>query len=99
MDFLVGAGHTMEIPFIFNNFQLDEESVMRFAWSEENRPAREELSHAMMTYWANFARTGDPNAPHADLPVWHAWPNESGVPKRMILDTGQFGFSASKKDP
>ena len=31
MDFLIGAGHSMEIPFIFGNFQLDKDSVMRFA--------------------------------------------------------------------
>jgi para-nitrobenzyl esterase len=86
MDFLVGAGHGMEVPFIFGNFQQDKDSVMRFAWSEENRLARERLSHAMMTYWANFAKTGDPNTPHADLPVWHAWSNEPGGPRRMILD-------------
>jgi len=94
MDFLIGAGHSMEIPFIFGNFQLDKDSVMRFAWSEENRPAREGLSHAMMTYWANFAKTGDPNTPHTDLPMWHAWSNEPGAPKRMILDTGDLSMSA-----
>jgi para-nitrobenzyl esterase len=88
MDFLIGAGHAMEIPFIFGNFQLDENSVMRFSWSEENRPGREELSHAMMTYWANFARTGDPNTPDTGLPLWHAWSDEPGAPKRMLLDTG-----------
>ena len=97
MDFLIGAGHSMEIPFIFHNFQLDQDSVMRFAWSEENRPAREDLSRAMMTYWANFAKTGDPNTPQTDLPMWHTWSNESGEPMRMVLDTGQFEFSSSKE--
>ena len=87
MDFLIGAGHSMEIPFIFGNFQLDQDSVMRFSWSEENRPGREALSRAMMTYWGNFARTGDPNTPDTGLPFWHAWSYEPGVPRRMMLDT------------
>ena len=93
MDFLIGAGHGMEIPFLFGNFQQDEKSVMKFAWSDENRPAREGLSHAMMDYWANFARTGDPNTADAGLPLWHAWSNEPGTPKRMIFDTGGLTMS------
>ena len=93
MDFLIGAGHSMEIPFIFGNFQQDENSVMRFAWSDENRPAREGLSHAMMTYWANFARTGDPNSRTRIFLLWHAWSNEPGTPKRMMLDTGDLSMS------
>jgi carboxylesterase type B len=48
-----------------------------------------QLSRAMMTYWANFARTGDPNTVDTALPLWHAWSNEPGAPKRMILDTDE----------
>lgn len=84
MDFVIGASHAMEIPFVFANFQKDEDSALRFAWTDTNRPGREELSRIMMSYWANFARTGDPNAP--GLPEWPQWSNKSRK-RRIILDT------------
>jgi para-nitrobenzyl esterase len=84
MDFVIGAAHAMEIPFVFGNFQKDEDSALRFAWTETNRPGREELSRTMMGYWANFARTGDPNGP--GLPEWPRWKTHS-LNRRIILDT------------
>ncbi len=78
MDFVVGSAHALEMPFIFGNFQTDEDSVLRFAWSEANGQGREELSKRMMSYWANFARTGNPNGP--GLPEWKQ------APRRMVFD-------------
>ncbi len=57
-DFLIGAGHAIEIPFVFGNFQRDEDSILRFAWSDANKTERKILSARMMSCWGNFARTG-----------------------------------------
>ena len=42
----------------------------------------------MMDYWADFARTGEPDIPDAGLPLWHAWSNEPGAFGRMVFDAG-----------
>ena len=84
LDFVIGAGHGMEMPFVFGNFGKDSDSVLRFAWSKTNQPGRMELSNRMMTYWANFARTGNPNAP--GLPDWPACCSRPGGARRMVLD-------------
>jgi para-nitrobenzyl esterase len=79
LDFVVGAAHGTELAFVFGNFLSDQDSALRFAWNQSNRAGRIELSKRMMAYWANFARTGNPNG--EGLPEWKAWP------QRMILDT------------
>jgi para-nitrobenzyl esterase len=83
LDFVIGAGHGVEMPFMFGNFQTGPDDVLRFAWSEENKAGREELSKRMMSYWANFAKTGDPNGP--GLPEWKPYSNMPGH-NRMVLD-------------
>jgi len=76
-DFLIGAGHALEMPFIFGNFQKDPDSILRFAWSDANQAERKVLSKTLMSYFANFTRTGNPNAP--DLKKWNPGP------KRMVF--------------
>jgi len=63
-DNRMGAYHTLEIPFVFNN--VDVAASMTGASQE-----RYELAHVMSAAWAAFARTGDPN--HADMPHWPAF--------------------------
>jgi para-nitrobenzyl esterase len=45
------AFHASEIPYVFGNF------TWPFPWNDQDR----HLSDEMMTYWTNFAKTGDPN--------------------------------------
>jgi len=78
---LLGASHTLEIPFFFGN---QTGGLANVIFNEDNRPGREALSAAMMAYLANFARTGDPN--DTGLPVWSPWSNGEGEAKHIILD-------------
>jgi len=80
---LMGACHAMEIDFVFGTEAV---SLGVYAFDEKNRPGRVALSQAMMDYWAQFARTGNPNREQSGLPHWKAWSNGNGAPKTILLD-------------
>ncbi|MCP5058173.1 MAG: carboxylesterase family protein [bacterium] len=83
---LLGAGHGLEIPFVFGTFDL---GFLRIISNEENEPGRAGLSDAMMSYWTRFAATGDPGLGRAGtLPAWTAWDETTAESHRsMIFDT------------
>lgn len=98
-DYLVGAGHAMDLPFVFGNFVTDKSSLCSFAWSDGNEAGRERLSEAMMDYLGRFARTGDPNIPGSGLPGWEPWSTRAGGPKRMTFDAGAIAMSSECLEP
>tara|TARA_R110000824_G_scaffold288508_5_gene476895 strand:- start:21183 stop:22823 length:1641 start_codon:yes stop_codon:yes gene_type:complete len=67
-DNRMGAYHTLEIPFIFNN--VDVAASMTGA-----DQSRYELAHVMSAAWAAFARTGNPD--HSDMPHWPSFTTEN----------------------
>lgn len=62
------AFHSSEIEYVFG--QLD--SRPHVTWTEDDR----QLSALMQKYWANFARSGDPNAD--SLPKWPVYNSADG---------------------
>ncbi len=58
----LGAYHGAELPYLFDTHD---------AWLP-TAPGDRALTRQMMSYWANFTRTGNPNG--ADLPAWPAYP-------------------------
>ena len=89
---LIGASHTLEIDFVFGTEAV---ALGNWTFSPKNRPGRVALSKAMMDYWSQFARIGDPNRPGSGLPVWSPWSNSEGAPKSLLLDAD---FNGSKID-
>jgi len=81
---LLGAAHSWEIPFIFNNWNYAGR-LDRFMWTGENAESRLALSRAMMSYWAEFARTGNPG--EAGGFWWEPW--RGG--QRVVFDTATDG--------
>jgi para-nitrobenzyl esterase len=89
LDFakLLGAAHGLEIPFVFG--KLTFVGADRVIFDDARRPAAEELSRRMVSYWSEFAYTGDPGRGRAgDLPRWQAWDASApDTPRFMLFDT------------
>ncbi|MEM0358685.1 MAG: carboxylesterase family protein [Candidatus Hadarchaeales archaeon] len=90
-DFIVGACHSSEIPFIFGNVGPGDYcppySSPYFAYSPQNEKGRMKLSDAMIAYWSGFMRKGVPEA--QGLPKWTPWTIKPKCPNRMVLDANE----------
>lgn len=64
----VGARHAGEIEYVFGALN----SVPKVTWE----PADRALSELMMSYWSNFAKTGNPNG--KGLPIWPRYEASTG---------------------
>ena len=61
-----GADHAAELPFVFGNL-----GGIGGRGTSADDPRDRAISELIMSYWVNFARTGDPNLPN--LPHWPAF--------------------------
>ena len=68
-----GAFHTGEVPYAYDNLKF-----VNRPWEDVDH----QLANIMSSYWANFAKTGDPNGDN--LPEWPAYTTSNKVV--MILD-------------
>lgn len=82
-----GAGHGSEVSFVFNTLNA------RWGATAEATPEEKELANTLNTYWANFAKTGNPNG--KGLPEWPLYNPQN----EKILDVELSGKVAGKPDP
>ncbi|SNR27520.1 para-nitrobenzyl esterase [Maribacter sedimenticola] len=73
----VGAPHACEIEYCMGNLHL----VNDYAWTADDF----KVSKEMMTYFANFIKTGNPNG--EGLPNWEAAKSNDKNPPVMVIDT------------
>lgn len=75
---IFGAMHSMEIPFVFNTFEFFGSRLDPIVFNDDNADSRIALAREMGSYWARFARQGEPGG------GWARW---SEGPARMRFDT------------
>ncbi|XP_045197202.2 bile salt-activated lipase-like [Mercenaria mercenaria] len=70
-EWLTGATHAMELPYIFGftkaleiKMTMDYDAISPFVASEEDI----QFSKKLMTFWTDFAKTGNPNLGEAEGP-------------------------------
>jgi para-nitrobenzyl esterase len=73
---LIGAPHACEIEYCMGNLSLNKD----FAWTPDDY----KVSETMQNYFANFIKTGNPNA--IGLPEWQAAGANDANPPVMIID-------------
>ena len=87
-----GAVHSQDIPLVFGFPPVTEMNSMNYRFvppaTKAGVAGYEEVSKAMMSYWAQFAYTGNPGkGRHGELPQWQPWSNASNGPKFMMLNS------------
>ncbi len=91
VGFMLGAAHSVEIPFIFCDFSSFISSALTpLIFPDESALPRDTLSQAMSSYWVAFARDGTPGTGlSGELPPWLPWETSCG--RFIVLDTASGG--------
>jgi len=83
----VGAGHSVELPFVFGT-----PGTLTVPLGDPEAPGRRALSASMMSYWAEHAYTGAPGRGRDGREIaWTPWHDKDGEPKLMLFDTAADG--------
>lgn len=80
-----GAAHASEIGYVFNTLRSRNGTAI----PEKDK----EVAKMMNTYWANFAKTGNPNG--SGLPIWPLY----NPKKNEIIEFQADGSAVGKSDP
>lgn len=83
-----GAPHASEIPYVFNTLEARR-------GADTPTPEDREVARMMNTYWANFAKTGNPNG--SGLPEWPLYNPQSNEIIEFRLDGSAAGMHDPKK--
>ncbi|NXN89006.1 CEL lipase, partial [Bombycilla garrulus] len=83
----VGADHADDLQYVFGK---------PFATPLGYKPKHRTVSKAMIAYWTNFARTGDPNKGNSDVPV--SWPAYTSETKYYLDINNKMNKNSVKQD-
>lgn len=84
MSQALGAAHAIEIPFVFGWLSLGP--ATRFVFDEDKAESNRQLSDSIMSYWSEFAYTGNPGRGRdGDQPLWRSWSDASNNENKFIL--------------
>ncbi|MFT4254498.1 MAG: carboxylesterase family protein, partial [Caulobacter sp.] len=84
-EWKTGAPHATEIPYVFD--------TVKAKYGEATTAKDAAMAKAANAYFANFAKTGDPNG--TGLPKWPAYSAAADV----LMDFGADGAAQAKPEP
>jgi len=80
---LLGAAHGIEVPFVFGN-RIQQNNSYAPGFGELDARL---LSESIMSYWAQFAYTGDPGGGRkGELPKWRSFKHGKKIGEKLVLD-------------
>jgi para-nitrobenzyl esterase len=83
---LIGAGHTLEMPFVMGETKVTAMERMAQGMTDKNAAGRKVVQDAMMSYWAEFAYSGNPGKGRdGTLPEWKPWPADPAASEKLMV--------------